>query len=129
MPTLDARIDNIVAGDDIQITRTITSIPSGAALTDAWFTVKEHPDDADSAAIIDKQITTADVPGTGQITDDGSGDQTGTVRFDLKDTDTALLIPGRDYYFDVQVKTDGGAIYTPTAGRIRTVPGVTKEIS
>lgn len=128
MPTLDARIDNVVAGDDLEITRTITSVPSGATLTDAWLTVKEHPDDADSAAIIDKQITSADVAGTGQITDTGA-DGTGAVRFDLKDTDTALLVPGRDYYWDIQVKTSAAAIYTPTVGKIRTVQGRTSDIA
>lgn len=128
MPTLDARIDNVVAGDDIQITRTITSVPSGETLTDAWFTVKEHPDDTDAAAIIDKQITSVDVPGTGQITDTGA-DETGAVRFDLTDADTALLVPGRDYYWDIQVKTSAAAIYTPTAGKIRSVKGVTTDIA
>lgn len=128
MPTLDARIDNVVAGDDVQITRTITSVPSSETLTDGWFTVKEHPDDLDADAIISKQITPSNVAGTGHITDTGA-DGTGAVRFDLADTDTAKLTPGRDYYWDVQVKTSGGAIYTPTAGKIRTVQGVTTDIS
>ena len=128
MPTLDARIDDVVAGDDLEITRTITSVPDGATLTDAWITVKEHPDDADASAIIQKAITSSDVPGTGQITDTGA-DGTGAVRFDLADTDTALIIPGRDYFWDIQVKTSGGAIYTPTAGKIRTRQGTTTDIS
>ena len=128
MPTLDARIDDVVAGDDLEITRTITKVPSGTTLTDAWLTVKEHPDDADADAIIDKQITPTDAPGTGQITDTGA-DGTGAVRFDLADTDTSKLTPGRDYYWDIQVKTAAGAVYTPTAGKIRTVQGVTTDIS
>lgn len=128
MPTLDARIDDIVAGDDIQITRTITSIPSGELLDLAWFTVKEHSDDADADAIIQKDITTSNVVGTGHITDTG-GDQTGAVRVDLTDTDTALLVPGRDYFWDLQVKTDGGFVYTPTMGKIRSVQGTTTTIT
>ncbi|KKN23173.1 hypothetical protein LCGC14_0907600 [marine sediment metagenome] len=128
MPTLDARIDNVVAGDDIQITRTITLVPANETLTDGWLTVKEHPDDLDADAIIDKQITPTDAPGTGQITDTGA-DGTGAVRFDLADTDTSKLTPGRDYYWDIQVKTSGGAIYTPTAGKIRTVQGRTADIA
>jgi hypothetical protein len=128
MPTLDDRIDNVVSGDDLEITRTITLVPSGTTITDAWFTLKEHPDDADSEAIINKQITPTDSPGTGQITDTGA-DGTGAVRFDLSDTDTALPEIGRDYYFDIQVKTAAGSIYTPNAGRFRTVQGVTAAIT
>lgn len=124
MPTLDGRIDNLVAGDDLQITRTITGVPSGATLSDAWFTVKSADADADAEKIIQKAITPTDVPGTGEITDTGA-DGTGAVRFDLTDVDTALLEPGREYVYDVQVKTDGGAIYTPEKGRIKSVQGVT----
>ena len=127
MPTLTARIDNLVSGDDLQITRTITDIPSGAVLGTAWFTVKTDPTDADPG-IFQKVITTSAGPGTGQITDSG-GDQTGTVRFDLTDVDTALIVPGRTYFYDIQVITDGSAIYTPEAGIIKAVRGVTTDIA
>ncbi len=128
MPTLDDRIDNVVSGDDLEITRTITLVPSGTTITDAWFTLKEHPDDLDSEAIISKQITDTDVPGTGHITDTG-GDGTGAVRFDLSDTDTALPEIGRDYSWDIQVKMANGAVYTPDVGKFRTVQGVTSAIT
>lgn len=130
MPTLDGRIDDLVAGDAIQITRTITGIPSGQLLTDAWLTVKEHPDDTDAAAVFQKAITTSEVAGTGQITENGSGG-TPAVRFDIKMADSLLLAPGRDYFYDIQVKTDDATlnIYTPEAGRIRTVRSRTAATS
>ncbi len=128
MPTLDGRIENLVAGDDLQITRTITNVPAGTTLAQAWFTVKEDDADATAAKIIQKDITTADVPGTGQITDDGA-DGTGAVRFDISDVDSALLEPGRDYAYDIQVRTAGNAIYTPEKGKMKTVQGVTTPIA
>ncbi len=129
MPTLDGRIDNLVAGDDLEITRTITGVPAGTSLSDAWFTVKEHEADSDAAAIFQKAINTVDSPGTGHITDDGASDTVGAVRFDITDVDSALLTPGRDYAFDIQVKTAAGAVYTPLKGKIKAVQGVTTTIT
>lgn len=123
MPTLDSRIDDIVVGNAIQIVRTISDIPDGATLTKAWLTIKEHEDDADSEKIIQKAITTNDVPGTGQITDATAPD--GAVRFDLTKTDTNLLAPGVDYVFDVKVLTNSGDPYTGEKGILTVVAGVT----
>lgn len=128
MPTLDTVIDDIVAGDARQLTRTVTDIPTNESATDAWLTIKEHPDDSDAAAIIQKAITTTNADGTGQITDAGSGSPwLVTLRFDLTSADTALLTPGRRYHYDIQVKTDDATlnIYTPEKGQIKTVQGVT----
>lgn len=129
MPTFIGEIKDFVAGDDLQITRTITNVPSGAALTKAWFTVKSKQGDLDVDAIIQKEITTADVSGTGQITDDGSGDQSAAVRFDLVQADTLKLEGRAIYLYDIQVLTDGGAVYTPETGRITAKLGVTTDTS
>ena len=129
MPTFNGEIKDFVAGDDLQITRTITNIPVGAALTKAWLTIKFRQTDADADAIIQKEITTSNVAGTGQITDDGAGDQSAAVRFDLKDTDTAMLLRGIAYLYDLQVLTDGGAVYTPEIGTIIAKLGITDTIA
>jgi len=129
MPTFTGEIKDFVAGDDLQITRTITNVPSGAVLTKAWLTIKFRQDDADADAIIQKAITTSNVPGTGQITDDGAGDQSAAVRFDLTDTDTAKLHRGIKYWYDIQVLTDGGAVYTPEIGIITARQGITDTIA
>ena len=129
MPDFESTIKNFVAGDTLQITRTITNVPTGASLTKAWFTVKSRRTDPDSEAIIRKEVTTTDAPGTGQITDDGAGDESAAVRFDLTSTDTAKLLKGVGYSYDIQVLTDGSAVYTPEIGIITAKLGVTEDIS
>ena len=129
MPDFNGTIENFVSGDDLQITRTITNVPSGGLLTKVWFTVKLLWSDTDTDAVIQKEITTSNVAGTGQITDDGAGDQSAAVRFDLTDTDTAKLQKGLTFLYDIQVLTDGGAIYTPEIGTITAKQGVTVDTS
>lgn len=124
MPDLDAIINNFAVGDDFDVEREITGIPDGATLTKAWLTVKTRPVDVDVDAIFQIEITTAYVSGAGQITDDGA-DGTGGVRFEVSKTNSALLQPERKYYFDVQVKSNTGKIYTPYAGTIRGRRGMT----
>lgn len=124
MPTLDGRIDNLVVGNALKVTRTITSVPASATLTKAWLTVKEHEDDDDAAAIFQKAITVTDVPGTGQITDAG-GSGTGVVRFDLTKVDTKLLTPRLKYAYDIKVLASTGDPYTGEKGILTTVGGVT----
>jgi hypothetical protein len=118
MPTFNDKITNFVAGDDLEITRTISGVPAGSALTRAWLTIKGRPTDADADAVLQKVITVADVPGTGQITDDGGTTGVAAVRFDLTAADTDRLTPVQIYYFDLQVETDAGKIYTPDMGTI-----------
>lgn len=132
MPDFEGEIKDFVAGDDLQITRTISNISSGASLAKVWFTVKSRQEDADVDAIIQKEITTTDVPGTGQITNAGSGtppDRIATVRFDLLPADTLKLEGRAIYLYDIQVLTDGGAVYTPETGRITAKLGVTIDTS
>lgn len=128
MPTLDGRIENLVAGDDLEVTRTITKVPSGTTLSNATLTVKGAAADDDAEAVFQKKITTTDVPGTGQITNDGASG-TGAVRFDITDVDSGLMDPGRDYVYDIQVKTAVGGIYTPEIGKIKAKQGVTTTIT
>ncbi len=129
-PSLNSVISPVVKGDDISITRTITAIPDAVTLSEAWLTIKTNIGDADPG-LIQKIIITADVPGTGQITDAGTGtapNRTATLRFDLTDIDTALPTPGTLYHFDVQVRTNGNAIYTAERGLISTIDQVTEDI-
>jgi hypothetical protein len=128
MPNLVGEIRDFVSGDDLDVWRTISEIPTGQILSKAWFTVKTGPSVADVAAIFQKTITTAPVTGQGAITDTGA-DTIGRVRFELTHVNTALLSDGVAYYYDIQVLTDAGKIYTPERGLIKAKGEITKTIS
>ena len=127
---LSATISNLVQGDNIDIVRTIGTLP--AAITRAWFTVRTRANldqSTDTSTVVfQKAITTVNVPGTGVIYDDGS-DGTAGVRFELVNADTKLLVGETVYYYDIQVLTSSSKIYTPEIGVIKTHKDRTKSIS
>jgi hypothetical protein len=104
-----------VAGDDLEIRVTITSLP--ATISTAWLTIKDEIADLDAAALMQKEITSSDVPGTGQIEDTGA-DGTGILRFDLTNDDTALLATTA-YEYDVQILLSTTKLNTPQRGLIQ----------
>ena len=132
MPTLDSRIKDVVVGDDLTIRRTIGFVASGfpatTVINQAWLTVKSQISDADPG-LFQKDVTTSDVVGTGQIENDGTGDVDMIVRFDLKPADTILIGPDLLREFDIQIKTTGDLIYTPEKGQISAVDQVTKDVT
>jgi hypothetical protein len=71
MATLNGIITGNVAGDDIDVTRSVTGVPATQTLALAWMTFKTNVTDADPG-LLQKAITTASVAGTGQITDTGA---------------------------------------------------------
>lgn len=128
MPDLNSRIENLVEGDSLQVRRTINRADSGYAsgvvIVRAWFTCKVKRSDPDVSALFQKDISTTNVPGTGQIENNGAGDADFVVRFDLVPTNTILI--GRLLrHYDIQVKTASGDPYTPERGRINTEEQVT----
>jgi len=127
-------IEGYVSGDDLQIERDIAGVDTADALIKAWLTIKT------SASVLDpgtlqKIITVNAVQGTGQITEDGSesqGNGTATLIFQLTAAETTTLGSTLRYYYDVQVKTLNGKIYTytdpdtgQTAGQIQFRRGYT----
>jgi hypothetical protein len=125
---LNGEIENIVQGDNIDITRTIDQLP--ASITKAWLTVKANRSStADTNAIFQKTITSINVPGVGVIVDDGTGDGIAEVRFELVNADTVLLTNETAYYYDIQVLTSTDKIYTPEIGIIKLRSERTKSTS
>lgn len=127
MPNYADSIDGFVVGDDLEVRRAVTDIPTGQTLTKAWLTIKTSLSQLDSE-ITQKVITTTDVPGTGAILDDGTGDAAGVLRFDLSPADTVKYAKQRIrqvFYFDIQVQTSGGKLYTPFKGTVDGEPQVT----
>lgn len=114
MPTYSGEINNFVVGDDLDIERTISNIPTSQTITKAWLTVKETEL---GTAVLTKEVTSV-ATSSGVISDTGA-DTVGVVTFTLTAAETATLNPGNWLYYDIQVKTSGGKIYTPEKGRIR----------
>lgn len=134
MPNYNATITGFAVGDDLLVRRTInrsaSNLPTGVIIAQAWLTIKETESDADPG-LVQKDISTTDVAGVGRIEEDGSasgGDADPVLRFDLTDTDTRTIGTNHRWY-DIQVKTDTGAIYTGEKGEIWGVGDVTTNIS
>lgn len=90
----------------------------GDGLVKAWLTLKPYPEGvnvADGSATLQKAVTTSNVAGTGQITDDGATDGAAVIRFDLTAANT-LSLGQRDFAFDVKVKAASGAEFFAARG-------------
>lgn len=123
MARLDVAITGYIAGDDLEIRRTVTDLPDAIAV--AWLTIKRSPIQADDDATIQKRITAVDAPGTGQIVSAGGPESDGDLRFDLTQEDTDDLETA-EWIYDIQVKCSSGKIYTLERGTIRLSAGVTR---
>lgn len=127
MPSLSVTLSGYVAGDDLEIRRTITTPPQ--AIETAWLTLKTHAGQSDSDAALQKVITTDNVPGTGQIETDGGPSTDGVLRFDLTAANTRAL-GTKAYLFDVQVQlATTENIYTAEKGTLTLTDDVTKASS
>ena len=120
-------IQGFAAGDDVDITRTVTGVPATQTLTLAWLTLKTNVADVDPG-LLQKAITSSPSAGVGQITDIGASG-TGTVLFQLTGTNTLALPSGTKIYYDVKVKTSAGKIYTVEQGRYYATPRITTAIA
>jgi hypothetical protein len=123
MSDLSVEISGFVAGDDLEIRRTVTDLL--APIEIAWLTVKHHPGQPDEEARLQKRITPTDIPGTGYITDIGGVDIDGDLRFDLTQADTSGL-GSRKYVYDIQIRLTSGMVYTIEKGTIQLEADVTK---
>lgn len=127
MPTLSASLTGFVPGDHISLRRTIDRegggvsdevLPNGVNVDKAWFTVKERSSDDDADALVQKEITSVS-SADGEIENTGAGNVDPVLRFDLLPADTEAIGAVRTRYYDVQVLTSAGKIYTPEAGRTK----------
>ena len=114
-----------VAGDTKVVRRTVRNVDTADPLVEAWLTVKAARGDSDPG-VVQKIITTTDVPGTGHIEDDGSTDGNAVVRFDLSSTDTTDIYNSGVFY-DIQVRTNGSGVKTLALGAVDFEGGVTAD--
>jgi len=123
MSDLAVEITGFVAGDDLEIRRTVTDLP--AAIDAAWLTAKLHHGQPDGEAKLQKRITTTDSPGTGQIVEAGGPGTDGDLRFDLTPEDTTSL-GVKKFIHDIQIKLSDGKVYTIEKGTIQLTADVTE---
>src|SRR5207248_10095746 len=119
-------------GDDLDLQRDVTGVDPADPITKAWLTIKHSPTVLDAQASLQKIITNAQIPGTGQITQDGSADNgngTASLFFQLTAANTALLGTSVRYYYDIQVRTSSNKIYTAEEGRLQLSQGITDATS
>lgn len=127
MSIFNGSIVAMVAGDDLDVKRTVTGVPATQTLAKAWLTFKPQsalgePD----PGLLQKAITPTSVPGVGQITDTGASG-TGSLLFQLTGVDTLALPIGATPY-DVKVLTSAGKIYTVEQGSYLAAPRITQSI-
>ena len=103
-----------VRGDAFAIKRTITRIPAGVTISEAWLTVKSDYATVDASATFQKIITSS-ATASGQITDIGS-DGMGEVVFEISATNTLAMSADFDYYYDIQILLSNGSIRTIERG-------------
>lgn len=108
-------ITDFSVGDDIDIYRTVTNIPTGQVIESAVMEFRLF--EADETPFLTKTISTTATL-SGQITDTGA-DGTGEVVFTLQDTDTDNFTPGVWHYYSIKIETDAGKNFTPERGKIK----------
>lgn len=124
MPELDATLSGYVAGDPLEVRRTVTT-PT-AAIAAAWLTLKTHAGQSDADAALQKEITTDEQAGVGWIATAGGPSEDALLRFYLTAEETRAL-GTKSYLFDVQVLLDGGlGPYTLEIGTFQLTGDVTK---
>ena len=130
MPTLNGELQNLVQGDYLDIVRNIGNLPT--TISKASFTVETKAKLTSTSdgtnVVFQKAITTSTGAGVGIISDTG-GSGTAIVRFELTNADTILLTGDTIFYYDIQVLTSSGKIYTPELGVIKVRSERTKSIS
>lgn len=127
MTVQNASIAGIVAGNDLDVNRTVPGIPNGQTLAKAWLTFKSNLAAGDPG-LLQKLILPGAVAGQGQITDVG-GTGTAQLLFQLSKTDTAALPVDTPTPYDVTVLTSTGKVYTTEKGLYLATAGVTKSNS
>ncbi len=113
-------------GDNIDYDFTVTDNDkdlvdlTGATL---WFTVKENFDETDANA--EFQLC-SDTPSEIEILDQVSNLGKAEIHISSTDTDGLQV---KTYYYDVQIKTSAGKVYTISEGEFIVKPDVTRSTS
>lgn len=112
---------DLVCGEDRILGYSVEDMDEleGDSLSKAWLTVKENEDDADAAALYNKEITTS-LTTHGQIDEAGGGSPVidAHLFFILNKTETAAATPDIYYWYQVRVRSSGDADKVVDGGRM-----------
>lgn len=125
MAAVNQKITTLVVGDDWRIERTYTGFLPNETIAKAYLTVKKRAKDADPG--IFQRVITNVANAHGAITDVTSPDV--SLYFDVTKALTALLKPGVEYVYDVQLHSADNDIWTAEIGVIIGLQGVTQAVS
>jgi hypothetical protein len=125
MPDLEVVIDPPhVRGNDLDIIRTVSVIPTGQVAADAYLRVNTP---TGSTQLFEKHITSTLIAGQGQIEDTGVGDNIAIIRFEITAANSLLMTPGgtatepTNYPYGIEIRTDAGKVYEFEQGVIPVV--------
>ena len=121
---IGVHIWKLVAGDTWELHRTYTGLTSGATISKAYWTVKAAATDSDASALFQISITSTSTA-AGQIIDGTTNGGSVEMAFIASKTQTAPLVPGQEYVYDVQVIDSNDQVYTLELGTICPQQGVT----
>ena len=123
MPDLSAVIEEYVRGNDLDVIRTVTVVPAGQTLTDAYLRVNAT---SGGTQLFEKHITSTLVAGEGQIEDTGAGDGIAIIRFEITRTNGLTTTGGTvaapsQHPYAIEVITSGGKNYEFEQGILEVV--------
>ena len=114
MPNLQVVISPAhVRGNDLDITRTVSVIPSGQTAQDAYLRFNAP---TGGTLLFEKHITSTLVSGQGQIEDTGAGDGIAIVRFEITAANSLLMTGGTptvpiNQPYAIEIRTSAGKVY------------------
>ncbi len=105
-----------VVGNSYQLERTVSDVPDGETVEEAWFTLKRRATDSDESAALQKNITTVSVLGTGVVINSSPATTEAILRFNIGPDDWGDVDGQTLYLYDIKLRTSGGAAYTFESG-------------
>ena len=116
------QIYNFPPGDTYSIIRDIDALAYGVP-SEGWFTVKTQTYQNDSQAALQIHVVTSGINGsTLNVYPDG----TSQITFYVVAGQSLNMLPNNTYYYDIQIKTSIGEVFTLEEGRLFTTNTVTQ---
>jgi hypothetical protein len=118
-----------VRGNDLDFTRTVSIIPTGQTVADAYLRFNAP---TGGTLVFEKHITSTLVAGQGQIEDTGAGDGIAIIRFEATKVNSLLLTGGTpaapvNNPYGIEIRTSAGKVYEFEQGVLPVVEQIVVE--